>query len=396
MKKNLKFVLPLIILLTVLVVIKFIQPKKLNWEESFSSGDKIPFGCYVLYDILPELFPGNSAKIKNANFPIYNILKNNYYSNTNYIIINNRFQPDRLDIQYLLDFVYDGNDVFIAAESFSGDFQDSLRFLTYSYFAEEDTAQIKFTSDLLSEDSVYFFDTGYFGAYFSEYDTAVTEILAVNSENNPVFINTHYGEGNIYLCSIPLSYTNFYLLNESTNDYVFKTLSYLKKQNVIWDEYYKIKNKFTSTPLRFIISQPALTWAYYLTLAGAVLFIIFYGRKRQRKIPVINPLTNTTLEFVDTVCNLYLQQKDHKNIAQKNSIFFFEYLRNKYYLHSGESDEQAMRVLANKTGYEFEKFKSLLIQLKAIFNRNNITETELLYLNNMIESFYKKTGRYGK
>jgi hypothetical protein len=40
----------------VLLLLETLAPQPLSWEESYTSGDKIPYGAYVLYDQLDELF----------------------------------------------------------------------------------------------------------------------------------------------------------------------------------------------------------------------------------------------------------------------------------------------------------------------------------------------------
>lgn len=397
MRKNLKFLIPLFVTLVLLIIIKSMQPEELNWEESYTSKDKIPFGCYVTHDLLSDIFPGDDLKITNAELPVYNTLKNSFYFNTNYIFINNIFNPDRLDIEYLLKFADEGNNVFICASWYGKDFQDSLGvFTSYNFFSQDDSSIINFTDEEIKTDSGYKFKEGYPGTYFTKFDTAKANVLATDSSGFNVFFSMKYGKGNIFLSTIPAAFSNYYLLKNETNGFAFKSLSYLPVQNVIWDEYYKVGNKYNSTPLRFIVSQSALAWAYYLMLIGVIIFIIFYGRRRQRRIPIIKPFENTTLEFVSIVGNLYYQQKNHSTIAKKISIFFFEYLRNKYFLQSSELDDQGIKIISEKTKYPFEKLKSIIQSLKGTFHRNNITDSELIYLNNRIEDFYKKTGKYGR
>ncbi len=397
MRKNIKFLIPLFVTLFLLIILKSIQPEAINWEESYTSKDKIPFGCYVIHDLLGEIFPGSGVNIKTADLPVYNTLKNKIRINTNYIFINNLFNPDRLDTEMLLNFANAGNNVFICASWFGENFQDSLGFhVYYSFFEEEDSSVINFTDEAIKNGSGYKFKEGYSGSYFVDYDTLKATVLAIDSSGNNVFFRMKYGKGNIYLSAIPAAFSNYYILKNETNEFAFKSLSYLTVQDVIWDEYYKAGNKYNSTPLRFIISQSALAWAYYLILVGIILFIIFYGRRRQRRIPIIKPYENTTLEFVSIVGNLYYQQNNHSIIAKKNSLFFFDYLRNKYFLQTNELNNQGIKVLSEKTNYPFGKLKSLIQSLKGTFSRNNITDSELIFLNNRIEDFYKKTGKYGR
>lgn len=84
-------------------------------------------------------------------------------------------------------------------------------------------------------------------------------------------MNVKIGSGNLYLHSVPNIFTNYNLLKVE-RDYIFKSLSYLNIRDVIWDEYYKEVNKYQSTPIRYILSQPALKWAYF-TLIISLIFL---------------------------------------------------------------------------------------------------------------------------
>jgi hypothetical protein len=145
-RKNIKYLIPLIITLIILTIIKIVEPEEVNWTKSFAKKDKIPYGGYIIYDIVPNLFPDNEVVLK--ELPIYNILKDNYYYGTNYIFINTYFSPDRLDAEYLLSYVSDGNNVFISAFGIYGDLADSLRIKIFDEFFSQDSVKINF---ILSE-----------------------------------------------------------------------------------------------------------------------------------------------------------------------------------------------------------------------------------------------------
>ena len=125
LKGNRKYISILTCLFGTLIVLQIIRPKPIDWNLSYMKKDKIPFGTSALYDVLPSVFPGQT--IRSENFPLYNSLYGNEYLHTNYIIINQKFTPDKLDTRELLDFVKRGNNAFIAANSFSGKFADTLK-----------------------------------------------------------------------------------------------------------------------------------------------------------------------------------------------------------------------------------------------------------------------------
>jgi len=388
-RKNIKYLVPLIITLIIITIIKIIEPEEIDWTKSFAKKDKIPYGGFIIYDISKELFPNQEVVLK--ELPIYNILKDNYYFNTNYIFINSYFSPDRLDTEYLLRYVADGNNVFISAFGIYGDLADSLKIQTFDEFFSEDSININFNLSEVKSENGYSYFTGNFENYFSEFDTTLVQVLGENENGDVNLLRIKYGEGNFLLNTVPLAFTNYHLLNSYNNEYVYKTLSHLPVQQTFWDDYYKDGNKYTASTLQYIMSQQSLKWAYYIILVSVVFFIFFYGRRKQRIIPVITPLTNSTVEFVETVGNLYYQQKDFKNIAEKKISYFLEYLRSKYLINTGSFDEETIEKVAEKSSLSTKKIKSILKEIEKINRSQKVTEEELININYQIDKFYERT-----
>jgi len=388
-KKNIKFLLPLIATLIILTIIKIAEPEEVDWTESFAKKDKIPYGGYIIYDVVSDLFPDNAVELK--ELPIYNILKGNYYYNTNYVFINTYFSPDRLDTEYLLEYVAEGNNVFISAFGIYGDLADSLKIKTFDTFFSDDSVNINFSLANLESDNGYSYFKGNFENYFSEYDTALVQVLGKNRNDNVNFLRIKYGNGNFFLNTVPLAFTNYHLLNSGNNEYVYKALSHLPVQRTFWDDYYKDGNKYTASMLQYILSQQALKWAYFIILVSVLLFIFFYGRRKQRIIPLILPLRNTTVEFVETVGNLYYQQKDFKNIAEKKISYFLDFVRNKYFIKTGNFDDETIRKISYKSSLSIVKLKAIFREIEKIKQSPKITEENLININYQLEKFYERT-----
>jgi len=218
-------------------------------------------------------------------------------------------------------------------------------------------------------------------------------VLGVNSRGEANFIRIPYGEGELYISTLPYAFTNYHLLDEENADYAFKALSYLPDGNIFWDEYYKVGRRQIESPLRFILSKESLRWTCYLTMAGVLLFVIFMGRRRQRIIPEIRPLPNTTLEFAHTVGQLYYQHGDHKNIAEKKILYFLEHIRSHFGVNTSERNEEFNRVVAARSGIDLENVRGIFGYIDATLVKNRISEEELIALNKAIERFYTASRR---
>ncbi len=60
MKKNKGLIIVLVISIAAIVLLEYYKPQKNNWTQTFSSNDKNPFGSYVVYDLIQDLFPSQS------------------------------------------------------------------------------------------------------------------------------------------------------------------------------------------------------------------------------------------------------------------------------------------------------------------------------------------------
>jgi hypothetical protein len=386
--------MPIAVIFILLVIVKMFIPEPTDWSLSYSKNDKIPFGSFILYDQLLEIFPGQN--IESTNLPFYNITNERKIENKNIIIICNNFGPDELDGKVMKKLLEKGNDIFIAANSFGMKITDSLKLQTnYSFFGEHDSAYVNFSNPKIKRDYDYRFVKGNYNHYFTSFDTSKVMVLGTNDIGFANFISAKVGQGNLYLHLVPNIFTNYNLL-KFDRDYISKSLSYLKIRDVIWDEYYKEINKYQSTPIRYILSQPALKWAYFTLIISLIFFVIFKGRRDQRIIPVIKPLVNTTIEFVNTVGNLYFKQSNHKNIAEKKITYFLDYIRTKYSLKTLKINDELVSQLSEKSIVDNNEIKKLFKLLNLISVSNTINKSTLVELNNLIENFYTKTGAYGK
>ncbi|MEJ0057383.1 MAG: hypothetical protein WDN75_18035 [Bacteroidota bacterium] len=116
--------------------------------------------------------------------------------------------------------------------------------------------------------------------------------------------------------------------------------------------------------------------------------MIFESKRKQRIIPIIRPLENTSLEFVGTIGNLYYQRSDHKNIAEKKIIFLFDQIRTRYFLNPNSPGENFISLLAKKAGKGEGQIRKLFDTIARIQEKPSINENELIELNTQIEKFY--------
>ena len=406
MERRSKIILGFLIAVLVgIIVTEIVRPRPINWRPSYTSISKIPFGCFVLFNELPSLFP--NSEIQSVEESIYNVLiKNDSSITSNYILINDNIYLDEQETDQILEYVAKGNQVFIATTELRGKLADTLNIeILQEYTIKEDTVNVDFTHTDLNK-NIYEFERGVNTAYFTSLDTLNTEILGhihfkdntfLNNEKNvkqvkPNFIKTSFGKGSFIINTLPIAFTNYYLLSDKSS-YSANSFSYLHNNLLYWDDYKKSGRKVISSPMRFVLNQPALKWSYYLVLCGLLLFVIFKAKREQRIIPVIKPLENSSVEFARTVGSLYHQSKDYTNLNSKKINYFLTYIRNRYYINTTVLNERLVTQLAAKAGKNIEETKSLIDFMLSLKNKPIHTEQDTLNLAQKINTFKQSYGR---
>ena len=71
MKSNRKFIIILAVVFAAMVVLELMRTKPIDWRQSYSQYDKIPFGNAILHRLLPQIFPEAAADIETVREPIF-------------------------------------------------------------------------------------------------------------------------------------------------------------------------------------------------------------------------------------------------------------------------------------------------------------------------------------
>ncbi|WP_431215597.1 hypothetical protein ACQ86N_13470 [Puia sp. P3] len=150
-------------------------------------------------------------------------------------------------------------------------------------------------------------------------------MMGKDGRGRPDFVKfTYKGGGSLYLQLAPLAFSNFFLLHKDNRIYYEKAISNLpsKASEVLWDDYYRYSHNEDFSAFQYILSNKSLRWAFWLTLVLFALIYLFDSKRRQRMIPLISPLRNTSVDFVRTIGRLYFQRRDNHNLAMKMVAHF--------------------------------------------------------------------------
>ncbi|HEX8378329.1 MAG TPA: DUF4350 domain-containing protein [Pedobacter sp.] len=375
------------------LVAQYNKPKPVSWKPTFSKKDKIPYGSFILFNRLNDLFP-NSVVRANRESPYLTLTEGNHAPG-NYLLIAQKIKIDEYDFRELEKYMRKGNNVLIAGFDLSSYLTDSLKLNINSERKANENLKtpIRFINPVLKSAHPYLFEKGIGDQYFSSFDSSKAVILGTNNLNHANFIKYQYGEGALYLVASPMFFTNYGMLQKDGAEYVSKVLSHLPvKQEIIWDEFSTLGPIDTEkSPLRVILSISPLKWAYMISIFALMLFVVYEMKRRQRIIPIIEPLKNTSAEFVKVVGQLYYQKRNNLNIAQKKISYFLEEIRSRYAIKTTVLDEDFEKLLTTKSAIKNELVRTLVSQILQISNSKSISDHELIALNKNIEQFHQQS-----
>ena len=395
------------------------EEEPISWVESYARIDKIPYGTYVLFERIQDLFDGRRAVEVNESPYAYLVLdEEELYSDydtyevdttyypygfemleaASYLFINQNFYPDEESVETLLTFASYGNQVFIATESMDARLLDSLQINIFpgylDFLSQEDS--LKAWEKVKAGEWDFWFEREGFTAYIVPGDSIGTEILIKNHNGDPNLVKIPYGEGNFFICSLPLAFTNYHMLDSlHMSRYVAQALSHLPRTNeVLWDEYYKDGNirrrQLEEHPLQFIYSQPPLKWAFLLSIVGMLIYMVFEAKRKTPVVPIKDPFANTSLEFIETIGRLYFQRGNHKNLLEKKIKIFLSEVYHRFGIPTDELNDSFIQQLAYKTGLSGDSLREGVVIIQRIRQAGSLGEKEFTSLYDSLEHFSRE------
>lgn len=382
-----------------LVYMEATKPQPINWFPSYNHDDKIPLGTYVLFDLMENTF---QDKITEINRPPFEVLKDSSFNGT-YFFVNDYISFEKAEADAILDWAELGNTVFISANTHNHKFLDTLGIEAQTAVLIDRIGtqpMLNLVNDKLKSEKPYLIDRDLIVRYFEEIDTLAQTVLGVTQPYRDTlmitkpqvnFLKAPFGDGAIYLHNQPEIFSNYFLLKEDNFQHTENVLSYINNNSqVYWDRYYKSGKPMNVSPLYILLNNKYLKWAYYFVLIGAVLFVFFEGKRKQRSVAIVKPLDNKTYEYTQTISGMYLDKKQYHEVAQKQIILFFEFIRTRLRVPTENYNSRFLKAVAARSGNDLETTQNLFTFIEKVQNQQDTSEQELIKLNREITEYKKK------
>ncbi len=381
-------------------VVLFIQlyfPNPINWKRNFNTQSKDPYGLYVFNQELPHLL--KDQKLTKTSLSPYEYFLDNEQTTENkttYLFVENKSGLDDVSVKQLLKKVNNGADLVIASESFyygNSYFLDTLRIHLHNI----KTNNLHFVNKKSATDTLKIKDE--YNSFFTVKNPVnYTAIAKLN--NNISFVSTQFGKGTIYISATPILLTNFYILNKEFNSKIFteEFVSFIKNENVIWfDENYNPNERESNNSIfNVILKYKSLRYAWYTLVIGLILFLIFYGKRKQRIVPIIEPVKNTTIEYIETVGNLYYQENNHTQLLNKQIKLALHFIRTEWKIVTQDINEDFKTKLQQKSlanSADINQFVNFITNFNA---QKTYSQTDLIEFNQLLQKINIKYGKSRK
>jgi len=403
------------VVLAGLLVFFYLQSRgATDWSESYDSTSDHPYGTSVMRKLVRRA--ADSARFHLIQEPLPEALPRQPGREATYIYIGKGNYTDSTDLHALLEFVAAGHTAFISSRFlpnrlldtlFPYGLCDSLSEETVSYHSAR---QVSLGIPHLSNRSyAYHFQQEadtllYYWAflYARDYCYLPARLTPLGTMDS-IWINfarVSFGEGDFLLHTTPLAFSNFALLEESHFEYAQGVLGHVPEGPVYWDlrrEQLRSlpppqQSYSAQSPLKYVLSQPPLAWAWYLMLALGLLYVLFQAKRRQRIIPVLEKNTNTSLEFVATIGRLYFMQQNHKQLCLQKTRLFQSFLKRRYGFNARSlKDAEERRRLATVAEVDPGKLERLVILAQNIQGASLVSERTLEEYHHLLDYFYKNS-----
>ncbi len=373
-----------IIVMVILALLEVNKKEVVDWRKNFNVTQKSPFGLFVFSEEVKGLFKNKIVKIDQSPFDYYN---EHTKEKHNILVIESDIDSESWS--KILSEVSKGSDAMIMVSDIPKEISDSIGYYDSEIsFEEQNVLKLtdkKFQNDFIKLDK---FPSGRGFTYIKPNVEVLGKTVEKNNQDQANFIKAKFGKGKIYVHSEPLFITNYYLLKPGNIKYTQDVFSYLDDKETLW--FVKGKTSESRFFMRFILSNPALKYAWWVFLGGLLLFIFFNAKRKQRIVPKIEPLKNTSVDFVKSIGNLYLQEGDFHDMMAKKAQYFLNKVRMDLLIDTQNLDEEFVKKLQLKTGKPIELIQEAIDLIKKGQDRYaNVMQEDLVRMNKILDEILK-------
>lgn len=395
-------------------------PRRFNWRDDNwvmldhrEDGDQ-PYDVRAFYQFLENTqAKGSIQKIKNdllRDLPLESSVR------ASYLFIGNHLFLDSAQTDHLVRFVEMGNTACIVSKRIDSclikQLYSSDCWLNKAFFDTYTDAQVsvawtrsaqatRFNLHYAVQNQTRSYDYTYFNVNTLCFGHEV-QVLSTIHDSLPCCLEFRIGKGRLLLHSIPLAFANYTMLQPACRNYIQSFAAQIPKGPIYWDVADKLPRqdfpKEAPSPLAYMLQQRSLAWAWYLLCTLILLYVVFRGKRRQRVIPVLPPVENSSYEYLGTIAHLHFRAHNFRWQCTLMMRLFLAQIRERYGLHvvfdpqlqAPLTDAGFYTRLSQVSGQPEQKIR-LVFDHYARIRHDNANERDMVMLHREISNFWSKT-----
>ena len=361
-----------------------------NWGQTYRFDSDDPYGAKVFYELVKQKY-GEENVVRNH---VDTLLTQVESTGNLYVMMSNQAYIKQKELQKIKNFIAKGNNTLIISQNRYSDLTPGFSsYENFEYESEHDSV-FNFSFNGMGDSLSYKHYSGsnkeasifYPTQYTTIYDSSFTA-LATEDTSNVVFFKKQLDTGEVYQHFYPHFFSNIAAQQEFYLDNFNSTFNYLEGDLVILDHpsfNRNLEEELNTSPIQYVLEQKSLRWAYYLFLSTTICFLLFRGKRKQRIIPIPEKNENTSIQYVDTLSNLFEQQDQNEKLVPHMETVFMQRIKKKYYLT--RDNDKFVELLSKKSRIPEQKIIAILNYFNS--SGQDFSDDQLIMLHQRLEEFY--------
>lgn len=391
MKRYVKIILAILLLIIILMSVLFElrDVPKVKDNNSYSIESKDLGGLQLFYGMLQEFY--GAEKVTHYKEDDFSYLQERSGSSL-LVVIDKTIVLDSILQNVLSEYAARGYEVLLIADEYQVEDYRSLSTELGLYahdtifdlvWKDTDTLVYK---PALSESSMIPYSSIH---HFRKDSSGRFEPLLTRGDDYVLFQVGKIADYQVYLHSAPMLFQNRSALSGAFLQNFLMTFRLFENDNVIvhqFDNAFLRVGSNKDSVLQYILGQPSLKYAYYLTLLSGLVYVLFSSKRKQKVIPIEELSKNTSLDYVETASSIFMAQNQNNKLVKHMRRNFYFKIKSMYFLN--QDDPLLEEKLARKSKYPKEEISKIIKQFD-LAGTHSFNDDQLMRLYNDINSFDK-------
>lgn len=401
------------LLVVVLGLLQISKPEPTSWKRTFSSTSTQPYGTWIALHVLDSITDGRVTMVDSAS----DVAIRSAPARGQWWIVAPRFQAADEEVDSLFAYARRGGHVVIATRWINDTTEKRLGVdLRQPFMWDEDTLSVYDSGSvvkrfLIVEDFIsYQFklraDSTALGSDLVQWDTLMALENADQSADQPRFVlaaRRALGLGSITVLSSPELMSNLAFVHDTASAVARYLMPVIARTDgpIMWDRYHN--GSLQLPTVGDLLSQShAAQLALVLVVVSGLMYVGTNARRRQRAIPILEPVRNTTSEFVRTVADLMQSSHDPAYVMRQRIVHLRRFCASVLHVPLVNIDSTTERRLIAATGCEAQLIHDVLDLVRRYGDVDGVEQqwtdaewsaTDLLRRSAIIDTFYEKASR---